>query len=123
MTTILAVDDSISILRLIEIALSSDECEVIKAEGPKEALEEINKRVFDLIISDLHMPDMTGLELIKKIRQVKEYEDVPIIMLTTETSVKIANEGRSLGVSVWATKPFKPDVMRSVVDKVLSRRK
>jgi len=69
------------------------------------------------------MPEMTGLELITKIRQIKGYEDTPIIMLTTETSVKIANEGRSLGVSVWATKPFKPDVMRSVVEKVLSRRK
>jgi two-component system chemotaxis response regulator CheY len=92
---------------------------VIEAGDGKDALEKVNGSAVDLVITDLNMPNMDGIELIKSLRSSQNYKFVPIIMLTTESQESKKKEGKDAGATGWIVKPFKPDQLLSVIKKVL----
>ncbi|HEX2982059.1 MAG TPA: response regulator [Ignavibacteriales bacterium] len=117
--TIITVDDSASIRQMVNFTLQEAGYTVIEAGDGKDALEKVNGSAVDLVITDLNMPNMDGIELIKSLRSSQNYKFVPIIMLTTESQETKKKEGKDAGATGWIVKPFKPDQLLSVIKKVL----
>ncbi len=118
--TILIVDDAASMRGLVAMTLKNSGYNVIEAGDGKQALEQLQKvgRV-DLIITDLNMPNMDGIQLIKAVKADSKNKFTPIVMLTTESQEAKKEEGRQAGAKAWIVKPFKPDVLLSVVKKII----
>lgn len=116
---IMAVDDSASIRQMVSFTLKRAGYEVIQAVDGEEALEKLEDQPVKMVITDLNMPKMDGLELIRKIRQNPSYKFIPIIMLTTESQESMKSEGKSAGATGWIVKPFKPEQLLAVVKKVM----
>ena len=112
---ILIVDDSELVRTMLSETLNEAGYDVVEAINGKDALDKISDKPADMIISDLNMPEMNGVELIRKIRSRKENRFIPIIMLTVEDAIKIREEGKAAGVSGWLVKPFKPESVLSIV--------
>lgn len=106
MPDILIVDDSPSYRQQLRGILESDGYAVQEAEDGMQGLVKAESKDFDLIIADLNMPRMNGVELIKKLRQGKNKE-VPIFLLTTEGRAEMAKQGKLAGANAWIVKPFK----------------
>lgn len=117
--TVLVVDDALTVRNLAKFALSKGGYSIIEAEDGAKGLEAARSAIPDLIISDLNMPNMTGLEMVKAIKGDAKLAHVPIFMLTTEASQEIAMQGKELGVMAWIVKPFIPDKLLAAVNKVL----
>lgn len=117
--TILIADDAASMRGLICMTLRSKGYEVIEAEDGQCALDRLDGIKVDLIVSDLNMPNMDGIELIKAVKSDPRYKFVPIVMLTTESQAERKEEGRQAGAKAWIVKPFKPDVLTEVVKKII----
>jgi two-component system chemotaxis response regulator CheY len=115
----LVVDDSASMRQLISFALKDAGYDVLAAENGNEALGRLSGTKVDMVITDLNMPEMDGIELIKKLRGMQDYKFVPIIMLTTESQEDKKQEGRLAGASGWIVKPFSPEQLIGVVKKFL----
>lgn len=116
--TIMTVDDSASVRQMVSFTLRNAGYEVIEASDGKDALGKLKGNV-NMIITDLNMPNMNGIELIKNVRMQAAYKFVPIVMLTTESQASKKQEGKSAGATGWIVKPFKPEQLLSVVKKVL----
>ncbi|MGD9343819.1 MAG: response regulator [Desulfuromonadales bacterium] len=117
---VLVVDDSETVRQVLQLTLSNAGFDVIEAEDGDDALNKLsNAPVVDMLITDLNMPNMDGLELIKKIRAEKKHRFTPIVMLTTESSEEKKRAGREAGASGWIVKPFKPEQLLKVVKMVL----
>ena len=116
--TILTVDDSKSIRQMVSFVLKGANYEVIEAEDGVDALNKLTPEV-KLVLSDLNMPNMDGIELIKSIRANPAYKFLPVIMLTTESQDDKKQAGKSAGATGWIVKPFNPDQLTAVVKKVL----
>ena len=117
---VLVVDDSETVRQVLQLTLSNAGFDVIEAEDGDDALDKLSKApVVDMLITDLNMPNMDGLELIKKIREDKKHRFTPIVMLTTESSEEKKRAGREAGASGWIVKPFKPEQLLKVVKMVL----
>ncbi len=116
--TIMTVDDSASVRQMVAFTLKNAGFNVIEAQDGKDALGKLNGPV-DMIITDLNMPNMDGITLIKNVRAQSRYKFIPIIMLTTESQAGKKQEGKSAGATGWIVKPFKPDQLMAVVNKVL----
>lgn len=116
--TILTVDDSKSIRQMVSFTLQQAGYTVIEAEDGKDALTKINGDV-KMVLSDLNMPNMNGIELIKAIRANASYKFLPVVMLTTESQGDIKAQGRAAGATGWIVKPFNPEQLLGVVKKVL----
>ena len=116
---ILVVDDSASLRQVVSIALKSAGYEGIEASDGKDALSKLDGSKINLIISDLNMPNMDGISMVKEIKQMSSYKFTPIIMLTTESQDSKKEEGRSAGVKAWMVKPFKPEQMLDAVSKLV----
>ncbi len=119
MARILIVDDAASMVGLVEITLKKEDHEVVTASDGVIALEKLDGTHFDLIITDLNMPNMNGVELIKAAKAKPEYKFTPIVMLTTESRDNKKQEGKDAGAKAWLVKPFKPVVLIDVVNKIL----
>lgn len=119
MTRILAVDDSPSMRDMVRIALTSAGFEVAQAADGQEALELARKTPFDLVLSDVNMPRMDGIELIRALRAEKAYRCTPILMLTTESCVERKREGKAAGATGWIVKPFDPAQLIAAMHRVL----
>jgi len=117
--TILIADDAASMRGLISMTLRSKGYEVIEAEDGEVALTKLNCIKADLIVSDLNMPNMDGIELVKTVKADPKYKFIPIVMLTTESQAEKKEEGRQAGAKAWIVKPFKPDVLVDVVKKII----
>ncbi|EHK5438784.1 response regulator [Aeromonas hydrophila] len=117
--TILVVDDSVGIRAAITMTLSSAGFEVIEAGDGEAALIELDQRRVHLIISDLNMPGMDGMTLLKRVKAQQTTRYLPFIMLTTEDSEQIKREGFEAGARVWLTKPFEPLKLLDDVCKVV----
>jgi len=117
--TILVVDDSTTMRRLIIYSLKAADYEVIEAVDGKDALEKLAKNQVDLLLTDLHMPNMNGLELTKEVRNSAKHKYIPILVLTTESHLSSKEEGKSLGVTGWFVKPFEPELLIKAVKRVL----
>ena len=117
--TIIIVDDSTSIRNLVEFTLSNAGFQVVSANNGKEALELFNGQTVHLLLTDLHMPIMSGMELIAEVRKRDEYKYMPILFLTTETQVSIKREAKELGATGWIVKPFNGDKLINTIRKVI----
>ena len=116
---ILVVDDSETVRQVLQLTLSKAGFEVVEAEDGVDALNKLTAQPVDMIVTDLNMPNMDGLELIKKVRGTGDYRFTPIVMLTTESSEDKKKAGREAGASGWIVKPFKPEQLLKVVKMVL----
>lgn len=113
----LIVDDSASMRQLVGFAMQEAGFEVIEAVNGKDALAKADGKKLDVAITDLNMPEMDGIELIKQLRAKAESKFTPIVMLTTESQEAKKQEGKSAGASGWIVKPFKPEQLLDVVKK------
>lgn len=117
--TILIVDDSYSIRESISFFLMESGFEIIKAVDGIDALSMLDGKKIDLIISDLHMPNMNGIELIRNVRKLEGYSRIPILLLTTETLNEKISEAKKAGATGWLNKPFDKKKLQNVINKVL----
>ena len=117
--TILAVDDSPSMRRMVVHVLTSAGYDVLEAEDGVGALEIARTHRIDAILTDQNMPNMDGLTLVRNLRQMGDYKSVPILLLTTESSDAMKQQGRAAGATGWLVKPFDPATLLEVVQKVL----
>ncbi|MEZ9229935.1 response regulator [Vibrio amylolyticus] len=119
--TILIVDDSESLRQVVNIALTGEGYDVIEAKDGVDGLSKLNGSKIHLIISDVNMPNMNGIDFVKQVKTLDKYRFTPIIMLTTENQEYLKEESRKAGAKAWMVKPFKPDQMLQAVSKLLSR--
>lgn len=117
--TILIVDDSESIRKLVQFNLSNAGYYILVANNGKDALKYFNGEIIHLLLTDLHMPVMNGLELIKEVRKIKLYKHLPILFLTTETQTSIKKEAKEAGATGWIVKPFEFEKLISTIRKVI----
>jgi two-component system chemotaxis response regulator CheY len=117
--SILAVDDSASIRQMVGFTLKSSGYEVTEAVDGMDGLEKAKGKTFNLILTDQNMPRMDGLTLIKNLRALPQYKTVPILMLTTESSDTMKQQGKAAGATGWLVKPFDPQKLVEVVKKVI----
>ena len=115
---ILAVDDSVSIRKSISFILGQEGYEVVEAVDGNDALAKARAEKFDLVITDINMPGMDGIELIKNLRQEAGYKFTPLIALTTENQMSKMEEGKAAGATGWIVKPFVAEKLLAVVKKV-----
>ena len=116
---ILIVDDSESIREVLAFSISNAGFQVLVACDGIEALKYFDGRTIDLLLTDYHMPNLNGLELILKIRQIEHYKFIPILVLTTENQVEIIREARVSGATGWLTKPFNTEKLLQTLRKVI----
>jgi len=119
MANILAVEDAATMRQVVNFTLSDAGHTVVEAANADEALAQVAKSEFDLIICDVNMPGRNGLELVKLLRAMPNFRFVPILMLTTEHREELKAEGRAAGATGWILKPFDPSVLLDVVKKVM----
>ena len=112
---ILIVDGSEQVRKVLTETLNEAGFDVVEARNGAEALAEIDDRPADMVISDIDMPGVNGVELIQQIRSRKENRFVPIIMLTFKDDSQLQEQGKAAGASGWLVKPFKPEHVLSVV--------
>ncbi|WP_026075848.1 response regulator [Noviherbaspirillum massiliense] len=116
---ILAVDDSGSLRQMVSFSLKAAGYQVTEAVDGQDGLDKANAQVFDLVLTDQNMPGMDGLSLIRSLRDIPNYQKVPILMLTTESSEEMKSRGRAAGANGWLVKPFDPQRLTEVVRKVI----
>ncbi len=121
MKTILTVDDSPSIRQMLAYVLSSNGYRVIEAGDGEEGLMLAKTNQADLVLTDQNMPKMDGVTLIKALRALPAYKRVPIMMLTTESSPILKQQGRDAGATGWMVKPFDPEKLLEMLKKVLAQ--
>lgn len=116
---ILIVDDSESIIEVVKFTLENNGYTVIAAINGKDAMQYLDGRQIDLVLTDLHMPEMNGIELIKEIRKIDHYAGTPILFLTTESQAEKKMEAKEAGATGWIVKPFAPPKLLAAIMKVL----
>ena len=122
MAKLLIVDDSTMLRDMLNYALTEGGyTEVTEAIDGVDGLAKANSTDFDLIITDVNMPNMDGLTLIAKLRKIPKYFKKPILVLTTERSDEMKTKGKASGATGWIVKPFVPDQLLKAVNIVLSR--
>lgn len=117
--TIMIVDDSASLRQVVAISLKGAGYDVVEACDGKDALSKLDGRKLHLIISDVNMPNMDGITLVRELRTLPTYRFTPILVLTTESSDAKKQEGRAAGATGWIVKPFSPDQLIATIRKVL----
>lgn len=116
---ILFVDDSASMRQVVGMALSSAGYQVATAVDGQDGSTKLEQGRYDAIITDLNMPNMNGLEFIKVVKQHARNKFTPVIMLTTESSAALKQQGQAAGAKVWVVKPFKPEQLLAVLKKLI----
>jgi len=119
MPSILAVDDSASMRQMVSFTLKGAGYEVIEAVDGEDALGKAKGKTVNLVITDVNMPRMDGITLIKELRKLPSYKFTPILMLTTESAPEKKAEGKTAGATGWIVKPFNPDQLLTTIKKVL----
>ena len=114
----LTVDDSKTIREMVSFTLKNQGFDVMEAEDGKEALTVLGDKDVNVIITDLNMPNMDGFELMKQLRANPKYKFTPILMLTTESDDAKKELGKQAGATGWIVKPFNPEKLVQVVNKV-----
>jgi len=119
MASILAVDDSASMRQMVSFTLKSAGYDVTEAEDGVVALNIAKTKGFDLVITDVNMPNMDGISLIAELRKLPTFKFTPLLMLTTESASDKKQQGKSAGATGWIVKPFNPDQLISVIKRAL----
>ncbi len=117
--TIMTADDSASVRQMVSFTLKQNGYDVIEAVDGKDALQKLGGQKVDMLITDLNMPNLDGIGLIKGARVIPACKFIPIVMLTTESQESKKVEGKAAGATGWIVKPFKPEQLLAVVKKVL----
>ncbi len=117
--TVLIVDDSEAIREVVNYTLSQEGFDVLVGVDGEDALKYLDGRTIDIVITDLHMPNLDGLGLIRKIREIDEYKHIPILFLTTESQTEKKMEAKEAGATGWIIKPFVPAKLLSAISRVL----
>ena len=120
MQTILIVDDSPTMRQMVSFCLKDGGYTVIEAVDGQDALTKLNANRIDLLVTDLYMPHIDGLELSKRVRAMAQYRFTPILVLTTEALTSRKAEWQAFGVTGWFVKPFEPAQLIKVVKRVLA---
>jgi two-component system, chemotaxis family, chemotaxis protein CheY len=115
---ILTVDDSKTMRDMVSYTLRKAGFDVNEAEDGKKALVVLASARFDLVITDLNMPVMDGITLIRNVRSGSPHRNVPILILTTEADGAKKAEGKAAGATGWLVKPFSPEKLVDVVQRV-----
>ena len=115
---VITVDDSKTMREMVSFTLKNAGYDMLEAEDGKHALEVLTGQTVDVIITDLNMPNMNGIELIKALRADARFKFTPILMLTTESDDNKKGEGKAAGATGWIVKPFNPEKLLQVVQKV-----
>ncbi|UUX94539.1 response regulator [Aquabacterium sp. J223] len=118
--TIFIVDDSASLRQVVGIALRGAGYHVLEGCDGRDALAKLKGDKVHLIVSDLNMPHMDGLSFVKAVKQLPAYRFTPIVMLTTETDEAKKRAGQEAGLKAWMVKPFRPEQLLAVVQKVVA---
>lgn len=118
--TILVVDDSSTVRKFVSVSLSMQGFRVVTAEDGMDALEKLPKEPIDLIITDLNMPNMDGMELIRTLRSNSTYHELPIIILTSLKEGNLRDESQALGIHSYLNKPFSLEKVQYEVSKYLA---
>ncbi|HSI57274.1 MAG TPA: response regulator [Ideonella sp.] len=117
--TIMIVDDSASLRQVVGISLRGAGYDVLEGCDGKDALSKLKGQKVHLIISDVNMPNMDGISLVKAVKELPAYKFTPIVMLTTESQDAKKREGQAAGAKAWVLKPFNPPQLLSVVQKLV----
>lgn len=115
---ILTVDDSKTMRDMVSFTLKGAGFDVLEAVDGQDALSKVLGKRIDVVITDINMPNMDGITLVKELRGQPDFKSTPILMLTTESDDGKRNEGRAAGATGWIVKPFDPDKLLQVVNKV-----
>ena len=115
----MTVDDSVSLRRLVAVALRDAGHTVSEADSAQSALTAAKAKTFDLVISDLNMPGMDGLTLVGQLRKLPAYRSTPILILTTEMDPQKKQAAKAAGATGWLVKPFDPVQLLATIRKVL----
>jgi len=118
MKTIMTVDDSATVRLCLEATLADAGYQVVQAVDGADAMNKLQDRKVDMLVTDLNMPNMDGVELIKTVRGTPGHRFMPILMLTSETQPELKQAGKLAGASAWVTKPFRPENLLAVVQMV-----
>jgi two-component system chemotaxis response regulator CheY len=126
MPRILVVEDSYSMRAFVRSALESDpaklgEIEVVEASSGFDALRLLPRGPYDLVITDINMPDINGLELVQFIRKSEMHKTTPVLLISTQSSERDRERGLSLGADAYLTKPFTPELLRQETARLLAR--
>jgi two-component system, chemotaxis family, chemotaxis protein CheY len=116
---ILVVDDAAMIRNLTKKHAQNKGYEVVTANDGMEGLKAVESEQFDLIFSDVNMPNMNGLEMVRKIKEIPQKKFIPIVMLTTESNEKLKQEAKEMGVKSWMLKPFNPVKFLTTIEKII----
>lgn len=117
--TIMVIDDSSSLRIVVGIALKGAGYDVIEACDGRDALAKLTGQKIHLMVSDVNMPNMDGIQFVTAVKKMPTYQFTPIIMLTTESNTEKKKEGQAAGVKAWVVKPFKPEVLLNAVQKLI----
>jgi two-component system chemotaxis response regulator CheY len=115
----LVVDDSASMRQMVAFTLQSAGFQVIEGADGKDALGKVDGKAVHVVVTDLNMPVMDGITLIRELRKLPNFKFTPILMLTTESQDSKKQEGKSAGATGWLVKPFNPEQLLQVVAKVV----
>ena len=119
MAKILAVDDSASMRQMVTFTLKEAGHNVTESVDGQQALQTAKGQTFDLVLTDVNMPNMDGIALIRALRELPHYKFTPILTLTTESTADKKQEGKAAGATGWIVKPFNPEQLLGVINKVL----
>ena len=120
MANILSVDDSRTIRQLVKAVLEKEGHTVVTADDGVDGMGKARTEVFDLVLSDINMPNMNGISFVSKLRLLAGYESAPIVMLTTESSEFKKGKARTMGATGWLQKPFTPERLIAAVNRLLN---
>jgi len=118
-SVILAVDDSASMRQMVNFTLKGAGYSVVQAADGVEALEYARQHSVDLVLTDVNMPRMDGITLVKELRLLPTYRYTPMLVLTTESSQDKKMQGKQAGATGWIVKPFNPDQLLATIARVL----
>ena len=116
---VLTVDDSRTILAMLHHTLANAGFEVLQAEDGQKGLEVLRTETVDIVITDINMPVMDGIEFIRSVRASGRHAALPILILTTETSQDKRDQGKAAGGTGWIVKPFDPEKLINVIHRVV----
>lgn len=120
--TILIADDSATMRAMLVASVEAlDNCRIIEASSGFEALRLLPRDRVDLILTDINMPDINGLELISYLRNNPNYKDIPVFIISTEGSAKDIEKGKLLGADEYIVKPFSPEHLQQLISRYLSK--
>lgn len=113
------VDDQLSLRQMLRFALNINGLSVVEAEHGLDAFDKLACHEIDMMIVDWQMPHMDGLELVRQLRKIEKYAELPIVIVSCRDDLEARREARALGVLSWLKKPFRISEVQLIVESVL----